>query len=155
MHWQQMFSMHTCIRWDFVSFQLTLPLSLSSSISCASWWVLTLITDARAHFDNCEQYTCSRGLVYALSYVGSFGTVCPYVVSCIQYQSSGTSWGSSTHFCVPALCTWFKCSWAMCLLLFTHQFETPQARFPYTASYPESISFPDRWTRVMMLNLDG
>ena len=89
--------MHTCTRWDFVSFQLVLPLSLSSSISCASWWVLALITDAQAHFDNCEQCTCRRGLVYALSYVGSFNTVCPSVVSCILYQSSGTSWSSMPH----------------------------------------------------------
>ena len=71
----------------------------------------------------------------------------------------------------------------MCLLRFTHQCETEfelhrpsnkgtklllkvikaiiiiiittQARFPYTVSYPGSISSPDRRTRVMMLNLDG
>ena len=89
--------MHTCTRWDFVSFQLVLPLSLSSSISCASWWVLALLTDVQAHFDNCEQCTCRRGLVYALPYVGSFNTVCPSVVSCILYQSSGTSWSKMPH----------------------------------------------------------
>ena len=69
-HALQMFSRHTCIRWDFASFQLTLPLSVSSSISCVPCWVLALIVDASAHFDNCEQCACSRVLVYALSYVG-------------------------------------------------------------------------------------
>jgi len=103
-----MFRMYTCIRWEFVSFQIILPLSLTSSISCASWWVLTLITDARAHFNNCEQCTCSRGLVYTLSYVGAFGTVCPSVVSCILYQSSGTSWGSLPHCRVAAFCYLIK-----------------------------------------------
>jgi len=79
MRWQQIFSMHTCIRWDFASFQLTLPLSLSSSISCVLCWVLALITDASAHFDNCEQCACSRGLVYALSYVGCLLALCAHL----------------------------------------------------------------------------
>jgi len=42
--------------------------------------VLALITDARAHFDNCEQW------FIVFSHVGSFGTVCPSVVSCVSIE---------------------------------------------------------------------
>ena len=68
--------------------------------------VVSLGADHRCarSFDNREQCTYSRGLVYALSYVGSFGTLCPSVVSCILYQSSGTSRGSLLHWRVPARC---------------------------------------------------
>jgi len=50
---------------NFGSIQLTLSLPPSPT----PWWVLALITDARAHCDTCEQCVCSRSLVYALSYV--------------------------------------------------------------------------------------
>ena len=86
---------------------LSSSLSLSPSLS-ASPARRGESTNARAHFDNREQCTCSRGLVYALSYIGSFGTVCPSVVSCNLYQSSGTSRGSLPHCRVPALCHLIK-----------------------------------------------
>jgi len=58
---------------------LSSPLSLCSSVSCVPWWVLALITDARAHCDNCEQCACSRGLIYALSYVGCLLALCAHL----------------------------------------------------------------------------
>jgi len=73
----------------FGSIQFTLSLPPSTTL----WWVLALITDARAHCETCEQCACNRSLVYALSYVVCLcaGTVRPSVVSCILYQSTGTS----------------------------------------------------------------
>jgi len=94
MRWQQIFSIHTSNSHEFelhrpsnkgtklllkvikaiIIISLTLKfgsiqLTLSLPQSPTPWWVLSLITDARAHCDTCEQCACSRSLVYALSYV--------------------------------------------------------------------------------------
>jgi len=47
----------------------SIHLTLSLPPSLMPWRVLALITDARAHCDNCEQCACSRSLVYARSYL--------------------------------------------------------------------------------------
>jgi len=44
----------------------SIQLNLSLPPSPTPWWVLALITDARAHCDTCKQCACSRSLVYAL-----------------------------------------------------------------------------------------
>jgi len=114
-----------------------------------------LITDARAHLDNREECTCSRGLVYALSYVGSFGTVCPSVVSCILYQSSGTSRGSLPHCRVLALCYWIKMQSSNVPAAVHSPTGDTTGTIPIHCLLPRKYFVSDRRTSVMMLNLDG
>ena len=105
--------------------------------------------------DNREQCTCSRGLVYALSYVGSFGTVCPSVVSCILYQSSGTSRGSLPHCRVPALCYLIEMQLSNVSAAVHSPMGDTTGTIPLHCLLPRKYFVSDRRTSVMMLNLDG
>jgi len=117
--------------------------------------VVALITDAHAHFDNREQCNCSRGLVYALSYVGSFGTVCPSVVSYILYQSSGTSRGSLPHCRVPALYYMIKMQSSNVPTAVHSPMGDTTGTIPLHCLLPRKYFVSDTRTSVMMLNLDG
>jgi len=145
MRWQQVFSMHTCIRWEFASFQLTLPLSLSSSISCVLCWVLALITDASAHFDYCEQCACSRGLVYALPYIGCLPALCAHLwfpafcINPVEHLEVRRRTVVCQRFVIDKNAV-ERCACCSSLTNVRHHRRVS----PTAVSYPESISFPDR-----------
>jgi len=44
------------------------------------------LVDVHTHCANCEQCTCSRGLVYTLAYAGCLVTKWTHVVSCFMYR---------------------------------------------------------------------
>jgi len=82
------------------------------------------------------------------------GTVRPSVVSCILYQSSGTSWGVSPHCCVAALCFLIKMKLNNVPVAVQLQVRHHQHASPAPVSYPKSIWLSGKWTCVMVLNLD-
>ena len=130
-----MFSMHTCIRRDFASFQLTLSLSLSFCISCAS---LTSIIASNALAGKLQQGVSIRPFIrwflwHTLCYrwwlslyvrKHSLYTPCPFslflhpIPHCLPrrtdwmfaLRSSFDHFKVQTNICIPAAHFWFACA---------------------------------------------